>query len=77
MNPERILQQYKNGRTPKWLATEHDTTIDIIRGILQANREQEKAYMKAMQEIARLLPRHKDNEADLKWEAALGQGSFN
>lgn len=77
MNPERILQQYKNGRTPKWLATEHDTSIDIIRGILQQNREQEKAHMKEMQAIAKLLPRHKDSEADQKWEQALGQGSFN
>ena len=77
MNHELVLRQYKNGRTPKWLATEHDTSIEIIRGILQANREQEKAHMKAMQEITKLLPRHKDSEADLKWEAALGQGSFN
>ena len=77
MNHERILKQYSNGRTLKWLAEEYDTTIDKIRGILQQNREQEKAYMKEMQEIARLLPRHNDKDADLKWETALGQGNFN
>ena len=77
MNHELIIKQYSNGRTLKWLAIEHDACIDVIRNIIRCSRDEEKTYMKEMQEIARKLPRHDDSKADAKWEAALGQGAFN
>lgn len=77
MNHSLVIKQYKSGRALRWLATEHGVCIDVIRNIIRTSREEEKAYMRELRNIAAKLPRNKDELADSKWEAALGQGAFN
>lgn len=77
MNPDKVIDEYCKGRTIKDLAIKYDVNQSVIRDILKVQREETRLYTKMLGEIARSLPRHKDHEADAKWEAALGQGAFN